>query len=389
MKKIVYPSNHALLSSNDGYATISTVNLLLVILFVVLGVSGCTEQINTQKEPISQQQFHWKLVTSWPKNYPGLGTAPEQFARWVNEMSQGQLQIKVYAAGELVPALEVFDAVSSGAVHMGHSAAYYWKGKVPALQFFTAVPFGLTAQEMNGWLHYGGGMELYRKVYAPLNIIPLAGGNTGVQMAGWFNKEIHSVQDLKGLKMRVPGLAGEILNKLGVATVTLPGSELYTAMQTGVIDAAEWVAPYNDMALGLHEVAQYYYYPGWHEPGPMLEFIIHRPSYNQLPLHLRTIVETAARAVNQNMLDEYTSLNNQALNKLTTEHGVQLRQLPTSVLLRLRRIAQEVISEMVATDPQVQEVYSSFHAYAQKVQSYHKISEHAFLNLRTLENKQQ
>jgi TRAP-type mannitol/chloroaromatic compound transport system substrate-binding protein len=198
----------------------------------------------------------------------------------VREMSDGRLQIRVYGAGEIVPAFEVFrrrfQRRRPGA---GHGASYYWKGKIPSSVFFTAVPFGMTAQEMNGWLHYGGGMEIWREVYAPAGIIPFAGGSTGVQMAGWFNREIRSVDDLRGLRMRIPGLAGEVFSAAGGEAVRIPGGEVYTALQTGVIDAVEWVGPYNDLALGLHEIAEYYYYPGWHEPGSMLEFIVNEEAF--------------------------------------------------------------------------------------------------------------
>ncbi len=228
-------------------------------------------------------EFEWKLVTTWPKNFPGLGSAAENLSRMVEEMSNGRLKIRVYGGGEIVPALGVFDAVSQGVADAGHGAAYYWKGKVPSSVFFTAVPFGLNAQEMNGWLHYGGGLALYEEAYAPYNLLPMAGGSTGVQMGGWFNKEINSIEDLRGLKMRIPGMAGEVFTAAGGTSVTLPGSELYTSLQTGVVDALEWVGPYNDRILGFHEVARYYYYPGWHEPGSILEFIINKDSMAELP----------------------------------------------------------------------------------------------------------
>lgn len=214
----------------------------------------------------SSQKIKWKMVTTWPKNFPGLGSAAETFARLVDEMSSGRMTVHVYGAGELVPPFEVFDAVSQGVADAGHGAAYYWKGKVPASVFFTAIPFGMTAQEMNGWYHYGGGIELWRELYEPFNLVPFSGGSTGVQMAGWFNKELNSPDDLVGLKMRIPGLAGEVFARAGGSSVRIAGGELYTSLETGVIDAAEWVGPFNDLTLGLHQVAKYYYYPGWHEP---------------------------------------------------------------------------------------------------------------------------
>jgi len=328
------------------------------------------------------EQFRWKLVTTWPKNFPGLGSGAENLARYVNEMSGGRLTVRVYGAGEIVPAFEVFDAVSQGVADAGHGAAYYWKGKIPASVFFTAIPFGLNAQEINGWLHYGGGLELWREAYAPAGIIPLAGGNSGVQMAGWFNKEINTVEDLKGLKMRIPGLAGEVFAAAGGTAVRISGSELYTSLQTGVIDATEWVGPYNDLALGLHEVAKYYYYPGWHEPGSMLEFIVNKQSFEALPADLQAIVTYAARAANQDMLDEFTARNNAALRELVDRHGVQLRRLPDDVLLELWRGSEQVMQQLVAEDPLAARVYESFKSFYDGARAYHHISEQAYINAR-------
>ncbi|GIX31656.1 MAG: C4-dicarboxylate ABC transporter [Porticoccaceae bacterium] len=330
----------------------------------------------------SAEKFRWKMVTTWPKNYPGLGTAPETFAHLVERMSGGRLTVRVYGAGQLVPAFEVFDAVSQGTAEMGHGAAYYWKGKIPAAPFFTAVPFGLNAQEMNGWLHHGGGLELWREAYAPFNLIPFAGGSTGVQMAGWFNREIRSVADLQGLKMRIPGLGGEVIAKLGAQAVTIPGSELYTAMQTNVIDATEWVGPYNDLAFGFHQVAKYYYYPGWHEPGAMLEFIVNKQAFERLPADLQAIVEAAARAVNQDMLDEYTARNPDALRELVEKHGVEVRELPRDVIDALRAATDEVLAEIAAADPLAKRVYDSQRAFKERVMEYHRISEEAMYRAR-------
>ena len=201
----------------------------------------------------------------------------------------------MYGAGELVPAFEVFDAVSRGTAEMGHGAAYYWKGKSEAAQFFAAVPFGMNAQEMNAWFYYGGGLELWREIYAPFGLMPAPAGNTGVQMGGWFNKEINRLDDLKGLKMRIPGLGGEVLRRAGGTPVNLPGGEIFTALQTGAIDATEWVGPYNDLAFGLHKAAKYYYYPGWHEPGTTLEAIVNKQAFDALPKDLQSIVRMPAR----------------------------------------------------------------------------------------------
>lgn len=327
--------------------------------------------------------FRWKLVTTWPKNLPGLGNAPETFARMVDELSGGRLQVHVYGAGEIVPALGVFDAVSGGVAEMGHGASYYWKGKIPAAVFFTAVPFGMTAQEMNGWLHYGGGEALWREAYAPFGVVPFAGGSTGVQMAGWFNRELRTAEDLEGLKMRIPGLAGEVFTAAGGTAVNIPGGEIYTSMQTGVIDAVEWVGPYNDIALGLHEVAEYYYYPGWHEPGAMLEFIVNEKALASLPADLRAVVRYAARATNQDMLDEFTARNNAALENLVADYGVKLRRLPDDVLAVLHEKSEEVMARLVAGDPVARKVYRSYREFHDAARAYHRISEQGYINARS------
>jgi TRAP-type mannitol/chloroaromatic compound transport system substrate-binding protein len=360
---------------------------LLAGLAIAALLSACGEKevssTSTAAAPAEVKTFNWKLVTSWPKNFPGLGTGPEKFATLVDEMSAGRLKVKVYGAGQLVPALEVFDAVSRGTAQMGHSGAYYWKGKSPAAQFFTSVPFGLNAQEMHGWIHYGGGMELWQELYAPFNLIPLAGGNTGVQMGGWFNKEINSLKDLKGLKMRMPGLGGEVLERAGGTPVTLPGAELFTALQTGAIDATEWVGPYNDLAFGLYKAAKFYYYPGWHEPGSMLEFTVNKQAFEALPKDLQVIVRTASRAVNQDMLDEYTARNNHALKELVGKHKVQLRAYPQDVLTKLRDLSDEVLLEVSTKDEMTKKVYESFKSYRDNVKEYHTLTEQAFLNARS------
>jgi len=342
-------------------------------------VSPVSEQ---SVDTTSQKQYKWKLVTSWPKNFPGLGTAPENFARLVKDMSNGRLDITVYGANERVPALGVFGAVSSGSVEMGHSGAYYWRGKIPAAVFFSTVPFGMNAQEQNGWLHYGGGLALWRELYAPFNLIPFAAGNSGVQMGGWFNKEINSVGDLNGLKMRIPGLGGEVLSRAGGAAVTIAGGELYTALQSGVIDATEWVGPYNDLAFGFHQIAQYYYYPGWHEPGTTLELTVNKQAYESLPLDLQTIIEVAARAINQDMLDEYTSRNNGALAELVDKHNVDVRPYPKAVLTHLEAISRDMYRDLSAQDASFAKVYTSYRAYLEAARKYHDISEAAYYRQR-------
>ena len=347
-------------------------------------VSGCGQE---SKQAVvgtatDQRTFKWKMVTTWQKNFPGLGTGANNLAKMIGDMSGGRLTVKVYGANELVPPLEIFDAVSNGTAEMGHTSAYYWKGKIPTAQFFSTVPFGMTAQEMNAWLYYGGGMQLWQEVYAPHGLIPTAAGNTGVQMGGWFNKQINGVEDLQGLKMRIPGLGGEVLRRAGGTPVGMPGTEIFTSLQSGVIDATEWVGPWNDTAKGLYKVAKYYYYPGWHEPGTTLECMLNKEAFETLPGDLQSIVLNACKAVNQDMLAEFTARNNTALQTLVNEHHVDVREFPKPVLDKLRVLSEEVVAEIAGQDALSARVYESYQTFRQQVVAWHDISERTYLNVR-------
>jgi TRAP-type mannitol/chloroaromatic compound transport system substrate-binding protein len=355
---------------------------------VVAGLGACTTD-GGDCTPVgegSRKSFRWNMVTSWPPGLPGLGTGAEKFAADVEKASAGRLKIKVYAGGELVPALEVFDAVSRGAAHMGHDASYYHRGKVAAAQYFTAIPFGQNANEINAWVYYGGGLELWQELYAEFNLVPFPVGQTGVQMAGWFNKEINSVADLVGLKMRIPGLGGEVMQRAGVSQITVPASEIFTSLQTGTIDAAEWVGPYNDVSLGLHRAARYYYYPGWHEPGPMIECIINRDAWNTLPEDLQEIVKVCCRAANLDTQAEYTYGNAMALAQLAKDPNVEIRPLPDDVLQLLSSISRDVVNELSARDPWSARIQKSFDDFQEASVPNQLISEQAYLNARRSES---
>ncbi len=332
----------------------------------------------------SQKTFEWKMVTAWPKDFPGLGTGANRLAEYIGRLSNGRLTVKVYGGGELVPPFEVFDAVSRGTAEMGHSTSYYWKGKVPAAQLFCTAPFGLTAQEINGWFYYGDALELYQEAYAPFGIRPFPAGNSGTQMGGWFNKEINSLDDIQGLKMRIPGLGGEVLRRAGGTPVTTPGAEVFTALQTGTIDAAEWVGPYNDLALGLFRAGKYYYYPGWQETGSSVEALVNIEAFNALPQDLQDIVEIAAQAVNTDMLADFTYHNAQALKTLVEEHGVQLRAFPDDVMTVLRDITWEYFEELAEGDPLFRRCLDSYRNYYEAVTPYTRIAEQHLMNLRPL-----
>jgi len=326
--------------------------------------------------------YKWKMVTTWPKNFPGLGTAANRLAALIGELSGGRIRVKVYGAGELVPAFEVFDAVAQGTAEMGHGSAYYWKGKDESAQFFSTVPFGMTAQEMNGWIYHGDGLALWTELYARFGLVPFPAGNTGVQMGGWFNKEIKSVADLAGLKIRIPGLGGEILRRAGGTPVNLPGGELFTSLQTRAIDAIEWVGPYNDLAFGLYKVAEYYYYPGFHEPGTILEAMVNRAAFEALPADLQAIVRSACQVVNQDLLAEYTARNPVALWTLIEQHGVKLRAYPDDVITRLKRLAEEVISEVGQKDAFSRKVFTSYQKFLRESRAWSRVSELAYLRAR-------
>ncbi len=348
------------------------------------GLTACARE-TADKPAIPKsagQKFRWKLVSTWPPNFPGVGTMVNELADMITDMSGGRLEVKVFGGGELVPALQVFDAVSRGTAEMGHGAAYYWKGSVPAAQFFAAVPFGMTAQEMNAWLYYGGGLELWRELYQPFGLLPFPGGNTGVQMGGWFNREINSVDDLRGLKMRIPGLGGEVLRRAGGTPVTLPGSEIFTSLQTGAIDATEWIGPYNDIAFGLNKAAKFYYYPGWHEPGSTLECIVNQKAYDSLPADLKAIVSAACDAANVRMLSEYTARNADALQRLRDEGNIQIKRFPDAVLANLRDHSLDILDEMAASDATVARVRDSYRNFYRRVYDWHEISERAMLATR-------
>lgn len=356
--------------------------LLLVFTLLVRATIVGPAPATPAGESSNQPDYTWRMVTTWPKNFPGLGTTAELFAERVEAMSGGRMTIQVYGANEIVPAMGVFDAVSDGSAEMGHGGSYYWRGKVPAAQFFTTIPFGMNAQEMNAWLHHGGGLELWREVYEPFDIIPFPGGNTGVQMAGWFNKEINTIEDLRGLKMRIPGLAGDVFNRAGGSAVNIPGGELYTSLQTGVIDAAEWVGPANDQSFGFHQIARYYYYPGWQEPGSTLELIVNKSAFEGLPEDLQAIIAVAAREANQDMLDQYTARNPVALKAMVERGDAELRRLPDDVLQRLYTLSRDIYAEQAAQDPLFRKVYHSYRDFLARVSDYHKITEQTYYQVR-------
>jgi TRAP-type mannitol/chloroaromatic compound transport system substrate-binding protein len=324
----------------------------------------------------------WRMVTAWPAGFPGLSDGAERLAARITAASGDRLRIKVYTGGELVAPFEVFDAVSQAKAEMGHAAAYYWKAKAEAAPFFCAVPFGLTAQEMNAWLAFGGGLTLWRELYARFKLVPFAVGNTGAQLAGWSNREITTVRDLVGMRMRIPGLGGEVFARCGGVPVNLPGTEIFSALQSGTLDAAEWVGPYNDLAFGLFRAAKYCYWPGWQEPGCTIECLINQDAWASLPEELQTIVTACCAAENDAMLAEFTAQNQRALETLTREHKVEFRRLPDPVLAVLRTAATAVLDEIAARDAFARRVYDSWRQFRDQSRAWHAVADLAFYQSR-------
>jgi len=355
--------------------------LALGTLSLPFAIRACMPQPSAKNGPSVRngKRYRWRMVTTWPPNFPILGEACAQFAEWVAGMSGGQMEIRVFGGGELVPALEVFDAVRSGAAEIGNGCSYYWAGIAPAAQFFASVPFGLNAQQLNAWLLGGGGLKLWEELYRDFNLVPCPGGNTGVQMGGWFNREINSIKDLRGLKMRMPGLGGKVLERAGGAPVLLAGGEIYTGLERGVIDATEWLGPYHDALMGFQHIARYYYNPGWHETGTALEYIFNKEAFDALPNYLQQILRTAAQAMNTRVLAEMEARNADRLQTLFQE-GVDLRQFPESVLQRLRQLTREVLDGLAQSDPFSRRVYDAYFAFQQRARAYAAITEKAYFN---------
>ena len=333
-----------------------------------------TVNINRNKKTVI------KLATSWPAHFPIMGTGVEEFAKRVKEVSGGSLEIKIYPKNTLVPALAVFDATSSGEIDAFHSGPYYWKGKNSAFSLYSGMPFGMTAEEINSWMQFGGGMELWREQYGKYNLHPFLGGNTNIQMGGWFRKPINSLKDMQGLKMRIPGLGGEVFSKMGVNPILLPAGEIYTSLERGVIDATERVGPALDIKMGFYKVAPYYY-SGWHEPGSILELTFNKHSFSKLALEHQSIIEVCTREMNANMTSKFHYENIYALQKLK-ELDVTLRQLPKDVTDAGKKALNEVIGELCSENKDFTEVYKSVDKHLSLSKEWSDASLGYFLNER-------
>ena len=307
----------------------------------------------------TNKQVRWRLASSFSRSLDTIYGAAEVLSERLKALTGGNFEILPYPGGELVPPLEVLGSVQNRTVEMGHSASYYFIGKNPALAFDCTVPFGLTARQYNAWVYSGGGMDLLRDLFADFNILNLPGGNTGTQMGGWFNVEVNALDDMNGLKMRIPGMGGSVMSEMGVNAQVLPSGEIYPSLERGAIDAAEWVGPYDDEKLGFHEVAQYYYYPGWWEPGPALTFYVNRDAYNGLPTQYQEALKTAAAEANVRMMAEYDHRNPAALDRLLDE-GTTLRRFPDGVMERAQTVTTQLLEDNAAGNPQYRKIYEAY-----------------------------
>jgi TRAP-type mannitol/chloroaromatic compound transport system substrate-binding protein len=331
---------------------------------------------------IAQNVQQVKMVTTWPRNFPGLGTGAQRVADRITAASGGRIEVKLFAAGELVPAFESFDAVSSGSAEMYHGAEYYWQGKHKGFNFFTAVPLGFTASELEAWIHFGGGQELWDELAADFGLKCIMAGNTGVQMGGWFREPIDSLDKMKGLKMRMPGLGGEVLRQIGASAVTLPGGEIFPALQAGTIDATEWVGPYNDMAFGFQQILKNYMYPGFHEPGSGLAVGINKAWWDSQTDADKALITACCDAENDRMMAEYNARNGDSLGKLLTDFGVNLHKFPDEVFKEIADASEQVVADVAQGDDIGKRIYESYAAFRKNVSGWTDLSDSAYMTAR-------
>jgi TRAP-type mannitol/chloroaromatic compound transport system substrate-binding protein len=319
--------------------------------------------------------IRWQMATSWPIALDTIYGAAVYFTERVAALTDGKFQITPNPAGKLSKGTDILDVVSQGAVPIGHTASYYYIGKSPITAFGTALPFGMTFRQQNAWLYEGEGLKLLQEAYAKkFNVIQWPAGNTGAQMGGWFRKEVNKVSDLQGLKMRIPGLGGEVMKRLGVTVQTLPGGEIFQALQTGTVDAAEWVGPYDDEKLGFYKVAKFYYYPGWWEPAPSLEVEVNLNEWNKLPKTYQEAIKSAAAEANQNMMARYDARNAAALAKLTAQ-GVQVRQYSNEILTAAQKAAMALYDEFAAKDPDFKKIYENWKKFKAESDAWFGLNE--------------
>jgi len=343
------------------------------------GTAGAVAATALAAPAVAQERIDMVIVSTWPRDFPGLGTGAQRLAQRIDDMTDGRIAVQYFAAKERVGAFDSFDEVASGNAQAYHAADYYWKGKHPGWAYFTSVPFGLTYTEINAWIRFGGGQQLWDELAGSFGLKSLMAGNTGVQMGGWFNKEINSGDDFKGLKMRIPGLGGDVLAKLGASPVSLPGGQIYENLVSGALDATEWVGPWNDSFMKFYEAAKYYYYPGMHEPGPVLALGMNASWWGKLTKTDQTIIEAAASMENDVMMSEYMAKSGEALIKLINDQGVKLRKFNDDVYDSFGEAADEVFEGVRNHSPLAAKIHESFLAARIDLGGWSKISDQAYV----------
>ena len=343
------------------------------------GIGGAALAASSFPKPaLAQERVEFTMVTTWPRDFPGLGTGAQRLAKRLADISEGRIQVQYFAAGERVGAFDSFDEVASGNAQAYHAADYYWKGKHPGWAYFTSVPFGLTYTEINAWIQFGGGQELWDELAGQFDLKAVRSGNTGVQMGGWFNKEINSADDLKGLKMRIPGLGGDVMAKLGASPVTLPGGQIYENLVSGAIDATEWVGPWNDSFMKFYEAAKFYYFPGMHEPGSMLSLGMNASFWGKLSKGDKILIEATSVAENDIMMAEYNAKNGSSLKTLIEDQGVELREFSDETFDSFGKAANEVFEEVRAHSPLANRIHESFLKARADIGAWSNISDAAY-----------
>ncbi len=353
-----------------------------------IGTAGLAGALSSCKGPQQEEKvevktatkIQWQATTFWNPKVKIMFDGIKEFCENVKTMSDGQLEIKLYGGGELVPPFGAFDAVSKGTVQMGSGSPYFWAGKSTAFNWFGSIPFGMNAQSINAWFYEGNGLTLMSELYDQFNLIPRIVGNSGVQMGGWYRKKINSLNDFKGLKMRIGSIAGKVLQQVGVTTVMVPPAEIFPSLERGVVDAAEFVGPVHDILLGLYKVAKYYYTPGWHEPGPVLDIFFNKDAYNALPAHLQKILDIAAADINVKTLAKFDAQSSAALDILVKEHGVDVQVYPDDVMKKLKEISKQIIEEEAKKDPFALKVHEDYKTFQAKTKVWGSMSEKVYWN---------
>ncbi len=348
--------------------------------FIATSLTGGLAAASTLPAPaIAQGRRQLRMVTAWPKNFPGLGVGAQRLADRIGQVTGGRITVEVFGAGEMVPAFEAFDAVATGKADMYHAVEQYWEKKSRAFHFFATVPLGFTANEINAWIHHGGGQALWDELSAEFNVKAFLCGNTGVQMAGWFRRELNSLADFQGLKMRIPGLGGDVIRQIGGIPVNMPGGKIIEALQSGEIDATEWIGPFNDLAFGFYKYADYYYYPGVHEPGTSQSLGINLGLWNQLPPEDQALIAAVANDENNRLFAEFNAENGKALQTLISEHNVEVRRLDPAIFRSMALAARDVVASIGNEGGLTKRIFESYDSFQKTVSRWTELSDQAYV----------